>query len=391
MAVEVGESASMGRNQWHRVVGVNRVLVTGSAGFIGRRVADLLKSDGHELLTYEVNDPPSTLGEHVTNADFIFHLAGVNRPSDPDEFEKVNARLTEEICALASRASAQPVVVLSSSTQSLLDNPYGVSKRRAERAVERFAENHGRAVIFRLPNVFGPGGRPNYNSVVATFAHNVSQGLPLEIHDPNRELTLVYVHDVAKAMLDVTRALPPTGEAEFREVSPIAHITVGELADALTGYHLSRSNVTVPEVTDGFRRKLYATYLSYLRPDSFGYDLARRSDDRGTLAEFLKSVSGGQLFISRTRPGAIRGNHYHHTKTEKFFVVEGDALIRFRRVDEIGDVIEYRVNGTDLRVIDIPPDYTHSIENVGCNELVVLFWASEIFDADAPDTLQLKV
>ena len=366
-------------------------LVTGSAGFIGRRLADLLTAAGHELLTYEANDPRAKLSEHVSKADFIFHLAGVNRPPDPAEFEKVNASLTEDLCELARGSAGDPVIVLSSSTQALLDNPYGVSKRNAEKALERYAKDRGRAVIFRLPNVFGPGGRPNYNSVVATFAHNVAQGLPLEIHDASRELTLVYVHDVARAMVGVMNAPPVTGKAEFREVSPVAHTTLEELATTLTGYRKSRSNSAAPAVANEFERKLYATFLSYLRQDDFGYDLATRSDDRGVLAEFLKSSAGGQLFMSRTRPGAVRGNHYHHTKTEKFFVVEGKGLIRFRRVDGTGEIFEYPVNGTDFRVIDIPPDYTHSIENVGSGELVVLFWASEIFNPDAPDTLPLKV
>jgi UDP-2-acetamido-2,6-beta-L-arabino-hexul-4-ose reductase len=342
-------------------------------------------------MTYELHDPHGELGEHVAKADFIFHLAGVNRPSDPAEFEKVNANLTQDLCDLASRAPRCPVIVLSSSTQALLDNPYGVSKRHAEDALERFAKDRGRAVIFRLPNVFGPGGRPNYNSVVATFAHNVAQGLPLEIHDASRELTLVYVHDVAKAMVEAINAPPIGGKAEFREVSPVAHTTLGALSTTLMGYRESRSSAAAPGVTNDFDRKLYATYLSYLRRDDFAYDLATRADDRGVLAEFIKSTAGGQLFVSRTRPGAVRGNHYHHTKTEKFFVVEGNGLIKFRRVDGTGDVIEYPVSGTDFRVVDIPPDYTHSIENVGSSELVVLFWASEIFDPGAPDTLPLKV
>ncbi len=370
---------------------MSRALVTGSAGFIGRRVADLLRREGHDVLTYEVNDPRRLLGEHTARADFIFHLAGVNRPSDPAEFEKVNANLTEDLCELAARAEANPVVVLSSSTQALLDNPYGGSKRHAETAVEQFARRGGRAVIFRLPNVFGPGCRPNYNSVVATFAHNAARGLPLEIHDPARELTLVYVHDVADAMLDVVKTPPSSAKAEYRDVSPVARTTLQELAATLDGYRQSRSNAIAPAVSDDFGRKLYATYLSYLSPDDFSYDLSARTDDRGALAEFLKSATGGQLFISRTRPGAVRGNHYHHTKTEKFFVVEGNGIIRFRHVDGTGKILEYAVSGTDFRVVDIPPDYTHSIENVGSGELVVLFWASEIFDPDVPDTFPLKV
>jgi UDP-2-acetamido-2,6-beta-L-arabino-hexul-4-ose reductase len=370
---------------------VSRALVTGSAGFIGRRVADLLIRDGHDVVTYNRNDRRDLLDGYIAKADFIFHFAGVNRPANPDEFEQVNASLTEQLCKAASRTSGKPVVVLASSTQALLENPYGASKRHAEKAVEQFAKGGGRAVIFRLPNVFGPGCRPNYNSVVATFAHNAARGLPLEIHDPNRALTLVYVHDVAEAMRHVIQDPPQRGTSEYREVLPVSHTTLGNLADTLTGYAQSRSSASSPDVSNDLARKLYATYLSYLKPDAFGYNLSTRTDDRGALAEFLRSATSGQLFISRTRPGATRGNHYHHTKTEKFLVVEGEGMIRFRRVDGTGEVLEYPVRGSDFRVVDIPPDYTHSIENVGPEEMVVLFWASQSFDPNTPDTIPLKV
>lgn len=370
---------------------MSRALVTGSAGFIGQRVADLLKTEGHEVLTYDVNDPPGLLSEHVAKAEFVFHFAGVNRPTDPADFDKINAKLTEELCGLVDRAGKKAVVVLASSSQALLDNAYGVSKRHAEMAVEQFAQKGGRAVIFRLPNVFGPGCRPNYNSAVATFAHNTARSLPIEVHDPGRELTLVYVHDVARAMVDVMTEPRQPCVLVYSEVSPVARTTLQELVDTLAGFRNSRANAIVPAVSDDFGRKLYATYLSYLKPDDFGYTLSMRSDDRGSLAEFLKSQMAGQLFISRTRPGAVRGNHYHHTKTEKFFVVEGEGIIRFRRVDGTGKILEYPVSGSDFRVVDIPPDYTHSIENVGKGEMVVLFWASEIFDPESPDTFALKV
>ena len=370
---------------------MSRALVTGSSGFIGRRVTDLLLAEGHEVLTYDVNDAPDHLRDRVVLADFIFHFAGVNRPSNPADFEKINATLTKDLCSLVESEVDNCVLVLASSTQALMDNAYGVSKRHAEIAVERFATRGGRAVIFRLPNVFGPGGRPNYNSAVATFAHNTARGLPIEIHDPEKELTLVYVHDVARAMADLMEEPHPPCTVQYRDVFPTGTTTLKELADVLGGFRDSRANASVPAVAGDFERKLYATYLSYLQPDDFGYNLSQRSDERGSLAEFLKSQSAGQLFISRTQPGKVRGNHYHHTKTEKFFVVEGDAIIRFRRVDGTGKTLEYPVSGLDFRVVDIPPDYTHSIENVGEGELVVLFWASEIFDPECPDTFALRV
>jgi UDP-2-acetamido-2,6-beta-L-arabino-hexul-4-ose reductase len=226
---------------------------------------------------------------------------------------------------------------------------------------------------------------------VATFAYNAAQGNPLQVHDPVRELTLVYVHDVAQAMLTLITAPPSKGKVEYREVSPVTRATLQKLATTFAAFRQSRLDATAPIVATAFDRKLYATYLSHLNPDALSYNLTAKSDARGVLAEFFKSETSGQLFISRTRPGAVRGNHYHRTKTEKFFVVEGEGLIRIRPVADRGKAFQYRVSGTDLRVVDIPPDHTHSIENVGSGELVVLFWASEIFDPNDPDTLPLEV
>ena len=377
---------------------MSRALVTGAEGFIGRRVVNLLRAHGHEVLTYVSSDSPKQLASQVARSEFIFHFAGVNRPTDPAEFEKVNAGLTEQLCRDVLKSGSEAVVVLASSSQAALDNPYGQSKRHAETIVEKFARDGGRAVIFRLPNVYGPGGRPNYNSVVNTFAFNAARGKPLEIHEPNRELTLVYVHDVAGAMADLLSNQKSIRGVVHSEVSPTSRITVQKLADTFLGFRRSRENAKVPSIADDFGRKLYATYLSYLEPADFSYNLATRSDDRGSLAEFLKSEHAGQIFVSRTRPGEVRGNHYHLTKTEKFLVLEGEGVIRFRRVDGTGRSvdrterpIEYSVSGTEFKVVDIPPDYAHSIENVGSGDLVVLFWASEIFDPESPDTTPLKV
>jgi len=354
-------------------------------------VADLLKREGHEVVEFNSGDAPARLVDLVARADAVFHVAGVNRPIDESDFERVNAGLTEDLCQAVQRAGNDPVLVLASSAQALTDSPYGRSKRHGERLIEEFAVGGGRAVVFRLPNVFGPGARPNYNSVVATFAHNAVRGIPLDIHDPSREISLVYVHDVAAAMVDVLEAPPVAGRAEYRDVAPVMRLTLKELAQVFLRFRASRENAAVPDVSGAFERQLYATYLSYLDPQEFDYSLSTRADERGVLAEFLKSEATGQLFISRTRPGAVRGNHYHFTKTEKFFVIEGEGVIRFRRVDGTGEILEYGVKGSDFRVVDIPPDYTHSIENVGAGELIVLFWASEIFDPSAPDTLPLKV
>jgi UDP-2-acetamido-2,6-beta-L-arabino-hexul-4-ose reductase len=245
-------------------------------------------------------------------------------------------------------------------------------------------------VIFRLPNVFGPGCRPNYNSAVATFAHSAANGLRLNVHDPEKELSLVYVHDVARAMAAVVREGHHPGKVRYREVEPVEKTTVGRLAEAFHAYAGSRAEASIPNVSTRFAKQLYATYLSYLPKESLSYSLEQKSDARGSLAEFFKSRRDGQFFISRTLPGAVRGNHYHHTKAEKFFVVEGEAIISFRRSDG-SEAFDYAVSGREFRIVDIPPDHAHSIRNVGERELIVLFWASEVFDPATPDTYPLNV
>lgn len=366
-----------------------KVVVTGANGFIGRRVVGAAASQGHDVIPIVRTTPREQLIDAVQRSDAVIHLAGVNRSDDPAEFDAINGALTEAIVASLSAARGH-VVVLSSSTQSGTASHYGRTKRRAEAAVERFALEGGRTAIFRLPNVFGPGARPNYNSAVATFAFNSANGKPLEVHDAARELSLVWVHDVAAAMVaalgDAT-----AGAVSYLSVEPQYCASVGRLAELFTGFARSRDAQRVPEVGSELTRRLYATYLSYLPDRGLAYDLPTRTDDRGSLAEFLKSDAAGQIFVSRTRPGVTRGNHFHHGKTEKFLVLEGDAIIRFRRVDGTSDTLEYPVSGRDFRVVDIPPDYTHSIENVGATELIVLFWASEIFDPTAPDTHPLHV
>jgi UDP-2-acetamido-2,6-beta-L-arabino-hexul-4-ose reductase len=366
-----------------------KVVVTGASGFIGRRVVTAAAQQGHSVVSITRETPRETLVEELRAADAVMHLAGANRPKDPADFQRINADLTASVCD-AIDASRRPIVIFSSSTQSGNDTEYGRTKREAEDCLGRLASKGARVVIFRLPNVFGPGARPNYNSAVATFAHNAANGKPLEVHDASRELSLVYVHDVAAAIVGAL-SRPPASGVDLRSVEPVYCATVGRLAALFQGFAASRSNQRVPDVAGELPKRLYATYLSHLPASGFAYDLPARTDDRGSLAEFLKSDSAGQIFVSRTHPGITRGNHFHHTKTEKFLVLEGDAIVRFRRVDGTGQILEYPVSGSQFRVVDIPPDYTHSIENTGARELVVLFWASEIFDPAAPDTMALNV
>ena len=284
----------------------------------------------------------------------------------------------------------KPAIVVSSSIQATLENPYGISKRLTEREFEAISETLGISVrIFRLPNVFGKWCRPNYNSAVATFCHNIARGLEITISDPARKLELVYIDDVVTEFISQMRAQHSSG-AKFERVLPTFEISLGEVVDRIRSFESSRRDLLVPDMSDELNRRLYATYLSYLDGGNFRYLLARRSDDRGSLAELLKSPHFGQIFVSRTLPGITRGNHYHDTKCEKFVVLEGQAVIRFRHV-VTGDLTEYLVSGHEYSVVDIPPGYSHSIENVGDGEMVVLFWASAIFDAAAPDTYSADV
>jgi UDP-2-acetamido-2,6-beta-L-arabino-hexul-4-ose reductase len=364
-----------------------KVLVTGGAGFIGKHVVEALRRlENTEVLEYDLGNSEADLRASLAVADAIFHLAGVNRPKDVSEFQTGNAGLTEQICSILGELDRSPLLVLSSSTQAELDNPYGASKREAEGAVECYAfEANAAAVIFRLTNVFGKWCRPNYNSVVATFCNNVANDLPIEISDPARELELVYIDEVVAAFLDVLGTPPAPGAADRRTANPTFRTTLGGLAATIRGFRESRVNLRVPDFSDGLVKRLYPTYLSYLPKDEFDYGLDIKTDPRGSLAEFVKSDSAGQIFVSRTKPGITRGNHYHHTKTEKFLVLEGSAVIRFRSIR--GDeVLEYPVRGDEYRVVDIPPGYTHSITNVGGGEMVVLFWSCEPFDPQHPDT-----
>ena len=370
------------------------VLVTGAAGFVGRhlRVA-LERRPDVALHAADADTPPDTLLAYARTADVILHLAGANRPEDPADFARVNVDLTDAVCAAAAEGGRRPVLALTSSVHAGGDTPYGASKREAEERVRRWAEaGHGRGVAFRLSNVFGKWCRPRYNSAVATFCDAVANDLPFEVHDPAREVPLVYVDDVVDALLGVIdeRSEPPA--FRFAEAGPVYRVTLGDIVARLQAFRASRETLVVPEFTDAFTAKLYPTYLSYLPTHGFAYDLTQRTDARGTLAEFVKHAGFGQIFVSRTHPGITRGNHFHHTKTEKFLVLEGESVVRFRRVDGVADeVLEYRIAGADFRVVDIPPGYAHSIENVGSGELVVLFWSSQIFDPARPDTFAEEV
>ena len=359
-----------------------KVLVTGAKGFIGHHVADALKRRGDEVFAADRSTDEAQLREWALTADAVVHLAGANRPEDPAEFARVNRDLTARLVGLLEEAGAEATLVLSSSTQAEKENPYGVSKREAEAAVEAYA---GPKAIFRLPGVFGKESRPFYNTVVATFCHNVAHDEPNTVSDPSHEVAFVYIDDVVSSILAAVDR-----PVDRPEVTPVYRRTLGQLLAEIEGFRASRETLRVPDLSDRFLVSLYATYLSFLPKDAFAYNLTKREDARGSLAEFVKSDHFGQIFVSRTHPGVTRGDHFHHTKTEKFLVLEGEAIVRFRHAAS-DEVLEYPVNGEAYRVVDIPPGYTHSIENVGTEELVTLFWASEIFDPARPDTIYEKV
>lgn len=375
------------------------VLITGSSGFLGSNLRTILKSEPHlQVIEYDADSPPEVLEKGLSEADVIFHLAGVNRPENVEEFQQGNTDLTVNLCNNLQRLGRAPKIVFSSSIQANLDNPYGISKRKAEDALRRFAEKTGsRITIFRLKNIFGKWCRPNYNSVVATFCYNIARDLPIFISDPTNSLELIYVDDVCSAMIESSGISQHSSSHLVRspgdiytEVKPAFITTLGQIADVIKSFRDSRWSLRLPAFDDSFVTRLYATYVSYLEDNNLSYKLDLKSDIRGGLAEFLKSPSFGQIFVSHTKPEITRGNHYHHSKTEKFLVLQGQAIIRLRHLLE-ERVIEYRVSGQEFQVVDIPAGYVHSIENVGEGELVTLFWADEIFDPDRPDAFYESV
>lgn len=367
-----------------------RIAVTGGAGFIGQNLRIRLGELGHtDVVSITRQSGESALRAALSEADFVYHLAGVNRPKDVKEFDEGNAGLTATVCDALRAAGRRATLVHSSSTQATLDNPYGRSKRAAEVEVERYGSATGAATaILRLSNVFGKWCRPNYNSAVATFCHNIARGLPITVNDPAAPLRLVYIDDVVAAMV---RLLPPADvRSGLVEVGPVYQTTVGEVASALQQFAESRTTLMIPRVGEGFTRTLYATYVSYLPPESFAYGLRCQDDPRGVFVEVLRTPDAGQFSYFTAPPGVTRGEHYHHTKTEKFLVVKGKARFGFRHL-VTGETFTILVEGDGARVVETVPGWAHNITNVGPDEMVVLLWANEVFDPDKPDTIASKV
>jgi UDP-2-acetamido-2,6-beta-L-arabino-hexul-4-ose reductase len=369
---------------------MKQVLVTGARGFVGRNLCAMLRRhEDLKLVELDIEDPLPEIVPALGRADCIFHLAGVNRPKNIEEFETGNAELLEQLCRMLRELRRSPKVVLTSSIQAEMDNPYGRSKRHAEEILKAFAEESGAScVVYRLKNLFGKWCRPNYNSVTATFCNNIANGLPIQISDRGKEIELTHIDDVVAAFLEELNVIS-TG-FRFADPLPSTNISLGELADKLIYYKKMRDTLLLPNFGDAFERALYGTYLSYLDKEDFAYCLDIKTDQRGSLAEFIKAPCMGQIFVSRTKPGVTRGDHFHHTKAEKFLVMQGKANIRFRHI-ESNQVQEYIVGGEEYRVLDIPPGYTHSIQNIGDDDLVTLFWAGEVYNPGRPDTYFEKV
>lgn len=367
-----------------------KVLITGANGFVGKNlVVHLRERKDIEVLTFERGENTSLLRARAAEVDCIFHLAGVNRPEDPAEFESGNSGLTKALCDAVVSNGRKLKIIYTSSIQADLDNPYGKSKLAAESALMDLADGNTADIhVFRLPNVFGKWARPNYNSAVATFCHNIANDLPIQINDENARISLVYIDDVVRHFINIMDGV--ASSSNFPKVEPIYSITVGGLAKQLTAFRDSRETLITEAVGQGLTRALYSTYLSYLRPESFAYEVPKYGDPRGVFVEMLKTPDAGQFSYFTAHPGITRGGHYHHSKTEKFLVIKGTASFRFRQI-ATGEFYELQTTGEHPRIVETVPGWTHDITNIGEDEMIVMLWANEIFDRENPDTFALPL
>jgi len=368
-----------------------RVLITGADGFIGKNLLmHFREMDSVESVSFTRSNGVDELPRLLEDVDWVFHLAGINRPKSADEFATGNVGLTETLCSAIKASGRSIPVVLASSIQANLDNDYGKSKRAAEDALLTLHNETGNPVyIYRLPNVFGKLARPNYNSAVATFCHNIARDLPIQINDPSAVISLMYIDDVVESFKGLLsgECKKPDG---FVEVSPKYSITVGELADQLYRFKASRDDLVTEPVGEGLVRALYSTYVSYLPPESFSYVVKQHGDERGVFVEMLKTKDSGQFSFFTAHPGVTRGSHYHHSKTEKFLVIKGEARFGFRHM-VTGEFHELYTSGDVSQIVETVPGWTHDVTNVGDEELICMLWANEIFDREKPDTFACPV
>lgn len=369
-----------------------KVLITGANGFVGKNLQlHLAERQDVEVVCFTREHSTAQLPDLLQGVDFVFHLAGINRPQDPAEFVTGNADLTQALCdvvaEIAKVSGKKLPVVCTSSTQAARDNPYGQSKRAAEEALFALQRDHGVPVhVFRLPNVFGKWCKPNYNSAVATFCHNIARDLPIQINDPAAPVSLVYVDDVIERFVQLMDGADAAVDAEgFAAVTPQYSSTVGELAGLIQTFKDSRQTLMTERVGTGLVRALYATYVSYLPVEAFTYIVPMYGDPRGVFAEMLKTPDCGQFSYFTAHPGITRGGHYHHTKTEKFLVIKGQARFKFRHM-QTGEAYELVTSGVKAEIVETVPGWTHDITNIGSDEMIVMLWANEVFDRQRPDT-----
>lgn len=380
-----------------------KILITGANGFVGKNLVSTLKNikdgkdktrniDIEDIYSYDVDNTIEDLKKYTGDCDFVFHLAGINRPKDISEFYQGNATFTETLCSLLEEHDNKSPILISSSIQASKDNDYGKSKKEGE----EYLLNHGKKMdskvyIYRLANLFGKWCRPNYNSVTATWCYNVANEKDIQINDPNVELPLCYIDDVVNEFLNALEGHPTACKEGIYEVYPVHYIKLGELANIIKSFKESRGTLNVPDMKEGsLEKKLYSTYLSYLPKDKFSYPLKMNTDQRGSFTEFLKTEEYGQVSVNVSKPGITKGQHWHHSKNEKFLVVSGKGLIQFRDIYS-DEIIEYYVSGDKLEVIDIPTGYTHNIINIGESDMVTIMWANEKFNPEHPDTYYEEV
>lgn len=368
-----------------------KILVTGAKGFIGKNlIAELKNLDYSQVYEYDMDSTVEDLDNYTKDCQFVFHLAGVNRPLVVDEFYKGNFGFTSVLLDHLIKHGNKCPIMISSSIQAELSNPYGLSKKAGEDLIFDYGtKNDVEVFVYRFPNVFGKWCKPNYNSAIATFSYNIANDLEITVNDPNVEMKLIYIDDLVKELIGCLRGLESRHNG-YCYVNPVYTIKLGKIAELLYSFKTNRVTKSLPNMADPFVKKLHATYLSYLPKDKFCYDLKMNSDNRGSFTEFLRTDDRGQISVNISKPGIIKGNHWHHTKNEKFLVVSGKGIIRFRNIYD-NEVIEYYVSGENLQVVDIPPGYTHNIENIGNTNLITVMWANEQYDSDNPDTYFLEV
>lgn len=365
-----------------------KIAVTGSRGFIGLNLCARLRELNHVYFEIHRETSEQDLGEVLGKVDVVIHLAGVNRPKNSDEYFQGNAQFTEKLCSRVSDIKPVPII-FASSVQAELDNSYGLSKRLSEDVVRNYGIRSGIAVhSVRFPNIFGKWSRPNYNSAVATFCDAIANNKPFEVHDPNAQLNLMYIDDAVDYLISCVSALAENSVLPV--LKPIYETTVGEVVCILSEFKQADSSLCVGEVGLGLRRALYSTYISFLQPVAFAHSVKIYSDVRGDFVEMLRTPSAGQFSYFTAHPGVTRGGHYHHTKTEKFLVISGDARFRFRNL-VTNERFEKDVAGGSGTIVDSIPGWVHDVTNSGKEILIVMLWANEVFDRSRPDTFNAEL